>query len=126
MEVIEKVDFKNSLELFNKTETFIISAVAKIASIPNVLTLKLDIELTSYICNIIENEIVSSKSKNKTDKKKIFFRIIQEIFTSLNEQEKKILGDQIEYLLENNKIKKIDAVAAWFKSVGAWIKKKIV
>jgi hypothetical protein len=126
MEVIEKIDFKNSLELFNKTETFIISAVAKIAAIPNVATLKLDIELTSYVCNIIENEIVSSKSKNKTDKKKIFFRIKQEIFTSLNEQEKKILGEQIEYLLENGKIKKIDPVATWFKSVGLWIKKKIV
>ena len=34
--------------------------------------------------------------------------------------------DRIEYLLENGKIKKIDPVATWFKSVGAWIKKKIV
>jgi len=123
---MEVIEFRNGLESFNKTETFIISAVAKIAAIPNVATLKLDIELTSYICDIIENEIVSSKSKNKTDKKKIFFRIIQEIFTSLNEQEKKILGEQIEYLLENGKIKKIDPVATWFKSVGLWIKKKIV
>ena len=123
---ITKVDFKNSLELFNKTETFIISAVTKISAIPNVATLKLDIELTCYICNIIENEITSSKKKKDTDKKVIFFRIIQEIFTSLNEQEKKILADQIEYLLENNKIKKVDAVALWFKSVGNWIKSKFV
>ena len=123
---MEVIEFKNGLESFNKTETFIISAVTKIAAIPNVTTLKLDIELTSYVCNIIENEIVSSKSKNKTDKKKIFFRIIQEIFTSLTEQEKKILSDQIEFLLENNKIKKVDPIALWFKTVGNWIKKKIV
>ena len=123
----QKIDFKNSLEIFNKTETFIISAVTKIAAIPNVATLKLDIELTAYICNIIENEIVSSNKKKKdTDKKIIFFRIIQEIFTSLNEQEKKLLGDQIEYLLENNKIKKIDPVVIYFKSVGKWIKSKFV
>ena len=123
----QKIDFKNSLEIFNKTETFIISAVTKIAAIPNLATLKLDIELTCYICNIIENEIVSSNKKKKdTDKKVIFFRIIQEIFTSLNEQEKKLLGDQIEYLLENNKIKKIDPFVMWIKSVGTWMKKKIV
>ena len=123
----QKIDFKNSLEIFNKTETFIISAVTKIAAIPNVATLKLDIELTAYICNIIENEITSSNKKKKdTDKKIIFFRIIQEIFTSLNEQEKKLLGDQIEYLLENNKIKKIDPFVMWIKSVGTWMKKKIV
>ena len=122
---MEVIEFRNGLESFNKTETFIISAVAKIAAIPNVATLKLDIELTSYVCNIIENEIVSSKKKS-TDKKVIFFRIIQEIFTSLTEPEKKLLGDQIEYLLENGKIKKVDPVATWFKSVGAWIKKKVV
>ena len=123
----QKIDFKNSLEIFNKTETFIISAVTKIAAIPNVATLKLDIELTAYICNIIENEIISSNKKKKdTDKKILFFRIIQEIFTSLNEQEKKLLGDQIEYLLENNKIKKIDPVVIYFKSVGKWIKSKFV
>ena len=123
---MEVIEFKNNLASFNQTETFIINAVKKICEIPNVATLRLDIELTTYICNIIENEIIYSKKKKSTDKKVIFFRIIQEIFTSLTDQEKKILSDQIEYLLENNKIKKIDAVAAWFKSVGLWIKKKIV
>jgi hypothetical protein len=43
-----------------------------------------------------------------------------------SEESNNMLGDQIEYLLENGKIKKIDAVAAWFKSVGNCIKKKIV
>jgi len=121
---MEVIEFRNGLASFNQIETFIISAVKRIADIPNVATLKLNIELTSFICNIIENEIISKK--NKTDKKIIFFRIIQEIFTSLTEQEKKLLGDQIEYLLENNKIKKVDPFALWFKSVGVWIKKKIV
>ena len=122
---MEVIEFKNNLASFNQTETFIINAVKKICEIPNVATLRLDIELTTYICNIIENEIVSKKKKS-TDKKVIFFRIIQEIFTSLTEQEKKILSDQIEFLLENNKIKKVDPVALWFKTVGNWIKKKIV
>ena len=125
---MEAIEFKNSLESFHQIETLIINAVKKICEIPNVATLKLDIELTCYICNIIENEIISSKKKKSTttDKKVIFFRIIQEIFTSLTEQEKKLLGDQIEYLLENGKIKKVDAVATWFKSVGAWWKSKLV
>lgn len=123
---MEVIEYKNTLASFNHIETFIISAVKKICEIPNVATLKLDIELTAYICNIIENEIVSSKKKSSTDKKVIFFRIIQEIFQSLTEPEKKLLGDQIEYLLENGKIKKVDPFGVWLKSVGTWIKKKIV
>ena len=52
---METVIFKNSLETHNNVENLVIDLTTKIRAIPNVLNLKLDIELTCYICNVIEN-----------------------------------------------------------------------
>ena len=107
---METVIFKNSLETHNNVENLVIDLTTKIRAIPNVLNLKLDIELTCYICNVIENEIgANNKTNKKIDKLDVFVRIVTEVFNgTITEEDKKILIGQVEYLLTNKKIKLLD------------------
>ena len=125
---METVIFKNSLETHNNVETLVIDLTTKIRKIPNVLNLKLDIELTCYICNVIENEVgANNKTNKKIDKLDVFVRIVTEVFNgTITEEEKKILIGQVEYLLTNNKIKILDPFIIWGKQVFNWVKSKII
>ena len=125
---METVIFKNSLETHNNVETLVIDLTTKIRKIPNVLNLKLDIELTCYICNVIENEVgANNKTNKKIDKLDVFVRIVNEVFNgTITEEEKKILIGQVEYLLTNNKIKILDPFIIWGKQVFNWVKSKII
>jgi hypothetical protein len=125
---METVIFKNSLETHNNVENLVIDLTTKIRAIPNVLNLKLDIELTCYICNVIENEVgANNKTNKKIDKLDVFVRIVTEVFNgTITEEEKKILIGQVEYLLTNNKIKILDPFIIWGKQVFNWVKSKII
>ena len=125
---METVIFKNSLETHNNVENLVIDLTTKIRAIPNVLNLKLDIELTCYICNVIENEIgANNKTNKKIDKLDVFVRIVNEVFNgTITEEEKKILIGQVEYLLTNKKIKLLDPFIIWGKQVFNWVKSKII
>jgi len=125
---METVIFKNSLETHNNVENLVIDLTTKIRAIPNVLNLKLDIELTCYICNVIENEVgTNNKTNKKIDKLDVFVRIVNEVFNgTITEEEKKILIGQVEYLLTNNKIKILDPFIIWGKQVFNWVKSKII
>ena len=125
---METVIFKNSLETHNNVETLVIDLTTKIRKIPNVLNLKLDIELTCYICNVIENEVgANNKTNKKIDKLDVFIRIVNEVFDrTITEEDKKILIGQVEYLLTNNKIKILDPFIIWGKQVFNWVKSKII
>ena len=125
---METVIFKNSLETHNNVETLVIDLTTKIRKIPNVLNLKLDIELTYYICNVIENEIgANNKTNKKIDKLDVFVRIVNEVFNgTITEEEKKILIGQVEYLLTNKKIKMLDPFIIWGGKIFNWVKSKII
>jgi len=125
---METVIFKNSLETHNNVENLVIDLTTKIRAIPNVLNLKLDIELTCYICNVIENEVgAKNKTNKKIDKLDVFVRIVTEVFNgTITEEDKKILIGQVEYLLTNNKIKILDPFIIWGKQVFSWVKSKIL
>ena len=115
------VEFKNSL-----------SKVCKIADISNVLIkqikekdlnlndLRFDLELTTYICNVIENELSSA---DKDDKVKIILNIISQLYV-LSDLDKPIIISQIEYLVNNKKIKKIKTSKWIWKSTKNWFVKK--
>jgi hypothetical protein len=125
---METVIFKNSLETHNNVENLVIDLTTKIRAIPNVLNLKLDIELTCYICNVIENEVgANNKTNKKIDKLDVFVRIIAEVFNgTITEEDKKVLINQVEYLLNNNKIKLLDPFIIWGKQVYNYFKSKVV
>ena len=126
---METVIFKNSLETHNNVENLVIDLTTKIRAIPNVLNLKLDIELTCYICNVIENEVGAKQQKQnkKIDKLDVFVRIITEVFNgTITEEDKKILIGQVEYLLTNDKIKMLDPFITWGGKIFNWVKSKIL
>lgn len=125
---MDTVIFKNSLDTHFIVENLIIDITTKVKTVPNFLLLKLDIELTCFICNIIENEIGANNSKNKKiDKLDVFIRIINEVFYNMiSAEDKKILIAQVEYLLNNNKIKLLDPFISWSKKVFNYMKSKIV
>ena len=77
--MVDNVNFKYSLELHVKENKLIDEVKELINKIPNLDKLKLDPELTIYICNVIEN--VFTKKDAKTIKKSdVCIKILTSIF----------------------------------------------
>ena len=66
---------------------------------------KLDPELTLLVCNLLENSFTSG-NKYKIDKKQLVIQILTQIF-NLQDGEKEIIGQQVDFLFLNKKIKKV-------------------
>ena len=115
------IKFSHQLEKHNIKESVIRDLIAKIKEIPNYEKLKMSIELTSYVANIIENEF----KKVKVDKKVIFITIMNSIF-ELTDDDCGTLYDQIEYLIEHGKIVKISSLALFGKSVVSFFQKRLL
>ena len=81
---------------------------------------RFDLELTTYICNIVENELVDSEKDKKVE---IIVNIIGQLYVLSNE-DKNIITAQIEYLVNNKKIKKIKTSKWIWRSTSNWFIKK--
>jgi len=115
--------FKNSLALRVKIETIKNSIIEKLKVVPNINDLKLNVELTLFICRCIETEI---KKKHKIQKKDLFFEIISSIFSNLTRDDNAILEQQIQFLHDNNSITKSTIKNYIANSLYNWIEKKIL
>ena len=102
---MENVKFKNSLKQHDFVFSLIKKGKMKIMEIDNYQLLKLNQELTKYVSNAIEEEMVKSLDE-KVDKKEILIEIMKQVFTDLNDEDLKILEDQVLFLLDNKHIKK--------------------
>lgn len=102
------VGFKHSLELHIKENKLIDDITQLINKTPDLSKLKLDPELTIYICNVIENVI--TKHDTKTIKKsELCIKILTNIF-NLQENEIEAIQKQIIYLSNNKAIKKKEII----------------
>ena len=63
-EIFPNIDLKNSLKTHFDKETLINKITSLISFIPNYQSIKLDVELTKLVINIIEDELKNDK-KNK-------------------------------------------------------------
>ena len=70
---------------------------------PDFRTLKNDLELLSLICNIIENAISKKSKLNKAD---VLVEIFIKLYGNYTAEEKTVLLKNVDYLLDNGKIKK--------------------
>ena len=113
------IKFTHQLQKHNSKEIIIRDLIAKIKEIPNYDNLKMSIELTAYVCNVIENEF----KKVKVDKKVIFLKVMSTVF-DLTDDECNTLYDQIDYLLEHGKIVKISTLAICGKAVFSFFEKR--
>jgi hypothetical protein len=102
---MENVKFKNSLKQHDFVFSLIKKGKMKVMEIENYQLLKLNQELTKYVSNAIEEEMIASLDQ-KVDKKEILTEIMKQVFTDLTEDELKILENQVTFLLDNKHIKK--------------------
>jgi len=98
---MEIVNYKNSLAIHVKRKINIQDIINKVLSIPDIATLKLDVELIRYVANVVEN-IFSNDTIEK--KKTCIIQVLSAVHT-MNEEEIKILSSSIDFLNNIGKVK---------------------
>jgi hypothetical protein len=120
---MEIVEMKNSLEKFADENIIVSKIVAKMLAIPNIQTLKFDMEISKYVANVIHNEL---KTHTLDEQKAVIIKIIKAVFqNTFTEAETAILLSQITYLVNNKQVKKVSTRKYIYKSVGNWISKRL-
>lgn len=107
---------RKSTKVMNK----VIELLQKDFSSTDISDMKNNPELLKYVCNEVENLV---KKKYKIDKKKLVLEIINRVVTNLNDNDRKSMSDNIEFLHANGDIKKVK----WLKylaHVGLYVLKK--
>ena len=117
---MDKVSFKNSLDVLKKDNKLVADLAKKIRELPEYNALKLDVELTLYVAKVIENEVIN---KTPEERKAMIIKVINQIHP-LNPAETKILESQINFLSDHKKIKKQSSFKAISKYIGSWVIKK--
>jgi len=120
----ELIEFKNTVALHIKQNKLVDDVIKKIKEIPNLDELRLDPELTKYICNVIKNTITKEEEK-QICKSNLCATILINLF-NLDDKEVNAVSKQIKYLENNNEIKTVKTSKKVSKSFWSWIKKKIL
>jgi hypothetical protein len=103
----------------SKIATEIITELQKITDLPS---LKNDLEFLTYVCNLVEN-MVSNKSN--IDKTSLILEIFSKLFPDITPTEIQQIESNIQYLINNFKIKKIPIITFIGKTVYSYLKKKL-
>ena len=118
------VNFKNTVALHIKQNKVVDGVITKIKEIPNLNDLRLDPELTKYICNVIKNTVTKQEEKIMCQSNLCATILIKPF--DLDEKEVNAVDKQIKYLENNNEIKTVKVSKKFKKSVWAWFKKRIL
>ena len=104
---LPNVKFKNNLSKHNIVYSLIEQISEKIKLIPQHEKLRTEIELVKTCCNIVENLVQrkNKKQKQPIDKKQLVIDALTAVF-NYNEQEKALVFSLIDYLFNNDQIKK--------------------
>ena len=119
-----KVENKLKVQQYN-SELFAL-IVAKIREIEGFDKLRFDNELLKFVCVCIENGVNEKYAinKKKTDKKKLAMDIMTTVFT-MNESEKLIIHNAIDFLCDNNMIIKYSGFKKYTSIIGSYLKSKL-
>ena len=120
----ELVPFKNTLAAHVKQNKIIDEVVEIISKIPDLNHLRLDPELTVYVCNILEN-LIDKKEKKDISKLNLATLILTKA-CNLEENELDPIIKQIKFLDNNGRIKKASATKKLTKSAWEWFKRKVL
>ncbi len=124
MSTLDYVKFKNRLLSIHTQAELKNLVTSKIQEIPNFADLKFDVELTLFVCNLIENA-VKEKKIPKLDKKQFVLDVIKSLF-ELSDEEIQQIDSQIEFLHANKKIKSIKFVKLMSIKLYNWVEKKFL
>ena len=120
----ELVPFKNTLAAHVKQNKIIDEVVEIISKIPDLNQLRLDPELTVYVCNILEN-LIDKKEKKEICKLNLATLILTKA-CNLEENELDPIIKQIKFLDNNGRIKKASTTKKITKSAWEWFKRKVL
>ena len=122
---IVDVPYDRSLEKHNIFNVLKSGIIDKINKIPDFQKLRMHPELTSLVCNIVENSIKNNSKNHKIDKKQLVLEILSAPF-SLNINEMQYIKDQIDYLYTNKRIKALPILKVMLKSIDGWLQRKLL
>ena len=99
---------ENKLKVQKYNSELINLICTKVKEIENYSSLKTDCELLKFVCNCIENGLhKGNEAKTKTDKKQLCIDVFTKVF-NLNDTEKLILADSIQFIHDNELITKFN------------------
>jgi len=102
------VQTKNKLKILKYNNELIKLIHDRIIEIDNYHSLKFDNELLKFVCTCIENGLKEkNEKKDKTDKKLLALEIYHKVFT-INDAERIILSNSIQFLHDNKLILKFN------------------
>lgn len=127
---MEGLDFKRKLKTKICRLEIVKRIEDKITSIPNIDSLRLDIELTLFIARCIESEMVSKTPEEKErewqgEKRELLLAILGKIH-NLERSEIPLVEGQIEFLLSNNRIVKNSTYKYFFNCFTSWFSRKVL
>jgi hypothetical protein len=111
------VPFERKLQRVDIEKQLVATLEAKIRSLPDFLSLRLNPEIVLFACNLVENVV---KKKYKVNKKDLCITVLSSIF-NFTEADKKSAGEIIEFLHSTSAIKR----ATLWKKLKIVIKKKL-
>jgi len=116
---------KNKLKIDKYNSELLNLICDKIKEIDNHPNLKWDNELLKFVCECIENGLHSdNENKQKTNKKQLCIDVYTKVFT-LNEAEKVILTNSIQFLCDNKLIIKFSHLEKYSTIMFNYIKSKL-
>ena len=118
------VEFKHTLASHIEQNKIIDEITQIISQIPNFINLKMDPEVTVYVCNVIEQKIKGEHKKN-VSKLDLATLILTKVW-NLEEQELDIVTKQIKFLDNNGAIKKVSKSKKYKKYIKDWLVKKLL
>ena len=118
------VEFKHTLASHIE-QNKIIDEITQITSqIPNFINLRMDPEVTVYVCNVIEQKIKGEHKKN-VSKLNLATLILTKVW-NLEENELDAVIKQIQFLNNNQQIKKVSKSKKYKKYIKDWLVKKLL
>jgi len=127
---MEGLDFKRKLKTKICRLEIVKRIEDKITAIPNIDSLRLDIELTLFIARCIESELTAKTPEEKErewsgEKRELLLAILGKIH-NLERAEIPLVEGQIEFLLSNNRIVKNSTFKYFFNCFTSWFSRKIL
>jgi hypothetical protein len=120
----ELVVFKNTLAAHVKQNKIIDDVCKILTEIPDLNRMRLDPELSLYVCNIIEN-LIDKKDKKEISKLDLASTILTKA-CNLEENELNVVIKQIKFFDNNGRIKKASTSKKISKSAWEWFKRKVL
>lgn len=94
----------------------------RLTQFPDYAKYKTDTEFLLLACNLIENLIKKSLKVNKKD---LCLTIYKEIF-QMSDDDIKLVDNNIEFLFNNKKFKKVSYYKLFMTGISEWMKRKIL